>query len=437
MKELEIPDSKDLKIAIIGAGIAGLTAAHTLKQAGYKNIIIYEGRDRVGGKVNTREIDGYLYELGAIFSYRTDKTILNMAKEYNVSLNKDARYALFFDKGKQFSASQYMRSKYSLMEILRSYYNLIRLLLKHKNPDAIGFANIAPALTKNLKDFSKTSGIEPIAHILGLSAGSFGYGYIDEVPAMYHFKMLKDSKRFAITSELNQLFGLKLTTMLTYNHGFQSLLEMIAKDFDVRLNSKVTGISRNRQGDTFSLSVTAEDKTDIFDRVVISSIPVQTMMFLDASEQETTLFSKVKYYNFHVTLFYGEGLPKSSNGLMLDHNHLANPKGFPGTITNLNPEHNIFTAYQLGNGELTAQEREQKLLETVSNLGGRVKDIILIETYEYFPHFAEHDYGDDQPFRRLEEMQGEKGTYYIGGLFNFESTEGTAQHAKSIVNRFF
>ncbi len=217
--------SRDSRIAVIGAGISGLTAAHTLKESGYKNIIIYEGRDRVGGKVNTKEIDGYLYELGAIFSYKTDKTILNMAKEYNVSLNKDTRYALFFNKGKQFSSSQYMRSKFSNMEMLRSYYNLIRLMIKYKNPDAIGFANIDPALYRNFEDFSKTSKIEPIAHMLALAAVSFGYGYINEVPAMYYMKMLKDSTRFAITSELNQLFGLNLSTMLTYNHGFQRLLE--------------------------------------------------------------------------------------------------------------------------------------------------------------------------------------------------------------------
>ncbi len=50
-KKRVVVSSGQPKIAIIGAGLAGLTTAYRLKQQGYANIHIYEARNRVGGRV--------------------------------------------------------------------------------------------------------------------------------------------------------------------------------------------------------------------------------------------------------------------------------------------------------------------------------------------------------------------------------------------------
>lgn len=51
-------------VVIIGAGLAGLTAADKLTQAGYR-VIIVEGRDRVGGRVKTIAVAGLEVDAGA------------------------------------------------------------------------------------------------------------------------------------------------------------------------------------------------------------------------------------------------------------------------------------------------------------------------------------------------------------------------------------
>ncbi|MBP8919659.1 MAG: FAD-dependent oxidoreductase [Micropruina sp.] len=48
---------------IVGAGVAGLTAAHELKKAGL-SIAVLEARDRVGGRLWTDVIDGAMLEIG-------------------------------------------------------------------------------------------------------------------------------------------------------------------------------------------------------------------------------------------------------------------------------------------------------------------------------------------------------------------------------------
>ncbi len=53
----------DKKVAIIGAGLAGLSAAITLQDAGCE-VDVYESSDRVGGRVATDLIDGYRLDRG-------------------------------------------------------------------------------------------------------------------------------------------------------------------------------------------------------------------------------------------------------------------------------------------------------------------------------------------------------------------------------------
>jgi protoporphyrinogen/coproporphyrinogen III oxidase len=50
-------------IAIIGAGLTGLTTAYRLKQRGAR-IVVYEASDRIGGSIKSERRDGYLAELG-------------------------------------------------------------------------------------------------------------------------------------------------------------------------------------------------------------------------------------------------------------------------------------------------------------------------------------------------------------------------------------
>ena len=48
-KNMELP--RNCKIVIIGAGMAGLSAANHLLRNGIKDFVILEGRNRVGGRI--------------------------------------------------------------------------------------------------------------------------------------------------------------------------------------------------------------------------------------------------------------------------------------------------------------------------------------------------------------------------------------------------
>ncbi|MBI2891346.1 MAG: FAD-dependent oxidoreductase [Nitrospirae bacterium] len=56
----------DKTVIVIGAGIAGLTAAHTLAKRGM-GVTVLEASDRVGGRMSTDRRDGYVIDRGAQF----------------------------------------------------------------------------------------------------------------------------------------------------------------------------------------------------------------------------------------------------------------------------------------------------------------------------------------------------------------------------------
>ena len=47
---------KSIRVAVVGAGVAGLTAAHYLARLTDWEITVFEGRDRIGGHAHTHNL---------------------------------------------------------------------------------------------------------------------------------------------------------------------------------------------------------------------------------------------------------------------------------------------------------------------------------------------------------------------------------------------
>src|ERR1043166_8539223 len=59
--------NSNMRIAIVGAGPSGLTAAHELATLGSTTPTVFEKEGDVGDKVNTLDLLGQKVELGAVF----------------------------------------------------------------------------------------------------------------------------------------------------------------------------------------------------------------------------------------------------------------------------------------------------------------------------------------------------------------------------------
>ncbi|MFC6310673.1 flavin monoamine oxidase family protein [Paraburkholderia dipogonis] len=79
-------DERDvLEVAIIGAGLAGLTAARDLKRAGCESFVVLEARDRVGGRTLNHDLgNGYFSEAGGQWIGPGQTAVSDLARELGV-----------------------------------------------------------------------------------------------------------------------------------------------------------------------------------------------------------------------------------------------------------------------------------------------------------------------------------------------------------------
>lgn len=101
-----LTDSSVLDVAIIGAGLSGLTSARDLQRAGCESFVVLEARDRVGGRTYNHELgDGVVSEAGGQWIGPGQTAIADLARQLEVGsfdqyyqgktvyLAGDARYA--------------------------------------------------------------------------------------------------------------------------------------------------------------------------------------------------------------------------------------------------------------------------------------------------------------------------------------------------------
>ena len=69
-----------MKIAILGSGATGLTAAYYLTKKNH-DVTIYERDDFVGGHASTFDIDGFPLEKGYHHWFTSDINIIELCKE--------------------------------------------------------------------------------------------------------------------------------------------------------------------------------------------------------------------------------------------------------------------------------------------------------------------------------------------------------------------
>jgi monoamine oxidase len=75
-----VAQASNADVVVVGAGFAGLSAARELVRLGY-DVVVLEGRDRVGGRSSTATIAGVPVDLGGTFVGPTQDAVIELAAE--------------------------------------------------------------------------------------------------------------------------------------------------------------------------------------------------------------------------------------------------------------------------------------------------------------------------------------------------------------------
>lgn len=316
---------------------------------------------------------------------------------------------------------------------------MLYLGLKFKKYLTGGFVDAKPELFMNFKDFMHKYKIEPIADTLCPFLTGCGYGCYEEIPAIYLFRFLWMFFRTCLRFKqlLKIMRGEESSGIAGCKNGCQDLWIKMAKEHHVETSADIKTIRRNvidlESAIESKIEIVVNGKSRTFDRLIISSPLDETFQFLDVSEEEKELFIKITNTDYYVTLFKGEGFDKSL--FVRDHIH-PSTKGKTLAIFCKHCESNVYMGYQIGPPDTRPDELIAMLKNDIEKLGGRFRGAITQKHWRYFPRVGTDDLRAGF-YKRLDELQGQKGTYYIGSVLNFETLENTVDFARKLILKHF
>lgn len=430
-------DIDDLRIAVVGAGPAGLTAAWTLRELGYDRVTVFEREAEVGGKVRSVTVDGQSYELGAYVVTEEYDTVLNLVQRHGLEL-REAPPRMVLDitgeHGPRGFGSWLLDERgvgESILALLR-YLKLTRRYAELYEP---GLRRVPPELSTPFATFQHDRMIEPVGLLFQPVFCSLGYGYYEEMPALYPLKFMDRSK---VGIVLRSALGVDQDWPKLFTEGFQGLWRAVASDLpDVRTSTAVTALRRVRGDGPTRVEVTANGVTEVFDHVIFAASPDVARWLLDCTAEEEALLSQVRHLTYTATLFRAEDLDPLDGitGYVAQHQTPAT-RGRTLLVSSPHAGSKVYLAYQLAGDDQDGQLLQAWLREDVVALGGRVTEVLEHARWRYFPHVGPDAVAEGW-HARMDDLQAADGLSWVGGALNFETVEDSAAQARALVERYF
>lgn len=420
-------DKTPERIAVVGAGASGLTAAYTLQNLGY-DVTVFEQRDRVGGKVHSVPFGGRNLEFGAFFAAEDTPTVLALADEFGIPYIDYSVDRAILQGTVEFSFTDFMFANYPVETVVSSIGNYAHVLQAFPELYDADLIDMHPDLSLPMNEFAELYGITPIVEMLRGQTVGYGYGYYEDTPAAYFMKLIPALLGVGPT-------GLESKAFYIFPTGYQSLWEAVATELDVHLNSEVTEIQRDKKGKWVKLRINGQRNKQKFDRVIISAPMNVIPEFLDTTDEELALFKKVESERYVVSLYTTAGLDGGKVLYFYD-NQFETHLNDPLIWASFDPSVPVFMAWQLVDWSATQDEIDAALGAQISQRGGYLGQVLLRREWNYFQHVRPEDFAAGF-FNDLDALQGDRGTYYVGGGLCFETVQHSAVQAKTLIEKHF
>ncbi|MFM1852241.1 MAG: hypothetical protein RIS54_1925 [Verrucomicrobiota bacterium] len=270
-------------IAILGAGITGLTAAHRLAAQGQR-VTVFEQADHAGGVIGSEAVDGWLIERGPNSLLANEPALAALIDELNLSdevrpANPAARKRFLVRDGRPIAAPMSplgllstplfsFRAKCRLLGELfqkprqrESDVSLAKLIADHFGPEFVDYA------------------LNPF--VSGVYAGdpnqlSAQYAF----PALWRHEQTRGSmiRGFIADAKARRARGEARGGIISFRHGLQTLTDALARALPtdaLRLNTTVEAIAPGYRW-TVCTRANGETHSESFDRV-IATLPAGTL----------------------------------------------------------------------------------------------------------------------------------------------------------------
>jgi protoporphyrinogen/coproporphyrinogen III oxidase len=284
-KSVPLNRKVSIKIAIVGAGIAGLTCGYELQKR--FNVTIFEKNGSAGGRMSSEVKEGFIFDRGANFLIKNYKLIPHYLKELGIGdvwqPMVAKRFALFRNGKLYPSYSELQNLLFRMKQI--SFASRLRLALflyrESKRKEVLNFYNLSESDaydTDNAFDYvSKRAGLEVANFITDPFTSTFHFHSSHEVSS---------AAAMALAYELTQ--HNEEFVMYHTRGGMQVLPEALAKRVNVKYSTPVHHVQ------------TANGKVEVdgtvYDAVVLAcTADVTAKIYRNPTQEQAKLLKAVEY----------------------------------------------------------------------------------------------------------------------------------------------
>lgn len=342
-----------MKIAVIGTGITGMSAAWLLSQA--HDVTVFEREDRIGGHSNTVDapLDGGVTPVDTGFIVYNEATYPNLTALFDhigvPTEASDMSFGVSIDDGRLEYGGGNLAALFAQKRnlFIPSYHGMIR--------DILRFYREAPALLREDADETITLGDY-------LAANGYGHRFIHDhllpMGAAIWSASVADIMAFPAISFVRffQNHGLLKVSdrpqWRTVSGGSRTYVERLTAGFRdrIRLARPVTAIRRTIGG---AIVQDAFGNAESFDHVILATHADQALALLeDPSDAESQVLGAFRYLANRAVLHRDPSLMPRRRGAWASWNYLSNGRQgidarvcvtyWMNLLQNLDPRHPLF-----------------------------------------------------------------------------------------------
>lgn len=292
-----------MKIAIIGSGISGLTAAFQLNKK--HDITLYEAENRLGGHTATKTVttDSGTYAIDTgfiVFNDWTYPNFINLLNQINVqSQPAPMGFSAFYTDGRFEYSGAGLNSFFADRRTLlcRDHWRMLSDILRFNKEAPRDWRERKLSGDLTLGQYLQSNGYsEPFkARYLmpmGAAIWSSSTAEMDEFPAQFFVRFFLNHGLLSVNHQ---------PTWRVLRGGSSSYIDPLSESFrhKVRLNDAVTAVQRTSSG----VNIRSRSGSRDYDQVVFACHSDQALaLLLDPTSDESALLSAIDYRENDVTL---------------------------------------------------------------------------------------------------------------------------------------
>ncbi len=314
------------KIAIVGAGISGLSAAYWLKKEGF-DVTVFEKGDRIGGSIFTQRENGYLLDLGPNSTLETSEVLTELINDLGLAPQKvygnqaaNKRYILKNGKLVPLPMSPWTFIKTPLFSLKAKLRLLKEPFIKPTNGQDISLADfVRYRLGDEFLDFA----INPF--VAGVYAGnpetlstSIAFPKLYALEQKYG-SLIKGAIKGARERKKSKEVAKDRAKLFSFIDGMEVFPKALSSHLKEEINflSSVKSIVKKNEGYELEISNNDEISKQRFDRVVFA-IPTFALgpIIQSMDAEEAKIINNVKYPPVAVVVmaFKKENVQRSPDG---------------------------------------------------------------------------------------------------------------------------